>query len=77
MGEDSNLLWLRENEEHPWRRTSQDGKEKVSHFGVELLGICSLNDMVICNGIQNWSKSNSITYKTYNVQIIIINQENQ
>ena len=25
MGEDNNPLWLRENEEHPWRRTSPDG----------------------------------------------------
>lgn len=51
--------------------TSQDGNGGVSHFGVELLGLCSLYGMVIYNGMKMCPKLGSITCKTYNGQSVV------
>ena len=68
---DNNLLWLEEIEDHVWTRTSQDGNGSVSHFRIYLLGLCSLYDMVICNGMTTSPRSSGITCKTYNGQSVV------
>ncbi|KAH9298296.1 hypothetical protein KI387_029978, partial [Taxus chinensis] len=60
-GGDDNPLWLNEAEDEFWERLSQDGNGGVNHFGVKLLGLCSLYNMVICNGMKAWPKSSNIT----------------
>lgn len=67
----NNLLWLEEIEDHAWTRTSQDGNGSVSHFGIELLGLCSLYDMFIFNGMKAWPRSGDITCKNYNGQSVV------
>lgn len=71
MGEDSNPLLLGKNEDHLWKRTSQDGNGNVSHYGADFLGLYSLYGMVICNGMKNWLRSNGITCKTHNGQSVV------
>ena len=68
---DNNPLWLEEKEDHIWKRNSKDGNGSVSHFRAELLGLCSLHDMVICNGMKAWPTSGGITCKTYNGQSVV------
>ncbi|KAH9298448.1 hypothetical protein KI387_030130 [Taxus chinensis] len=70
-GGDDNPLWLNEAEDKVCERLSQDGNGRVNHFGVELLGLCSLYDMVICNGMKTWPRSSNITCKTYNGQSVV------
>lgn len=43
----------------------------MSHFGIELLGLCSLHDMVIFNGMKAWPRSGDITCKNYNGQSVV------
>ena len=68
---DNNPLWLEDNEEHIWKRASKDGNGSVSHFGAEFLGLCSLHDIVICNGMKAWPTSGGIMCKTYNGRSVV------
>jgi hypothetical protein len=43
----------------------------MTHFGVELLGLCRFFGMVICNGMRGWPTSRGITCKTYNGQSVV------
>ncbi|KAH9299597.1 hypothetical protein KI387_031279, partial [Taxus chinensis] len=70
-GGEDNLLWFKEEENKLWERLSQDDSGGVSHFGVELLGLCSLYNMVICNGMRAWPRLGNITCKTYNGQSVV------
>ena len=70
-GGENNPLWLEESGLQSWERVSRDDEGEVSHFGVELLGLCSLSDMVICNGMRRWPTSWGITCKTYNGQSVV------
>ena len=54
-----------------WERSSQDSMGKINHFGAELLGLCCLYNMVICNGMEKWPKSGGITCKRYNGQSVV------
>lgn len=49
---ENNLVWLEEGEGQSWERTSQDYNGDISHFGAELLGMCSLFGMIIYNGMR-------------------------
>lgn len=69
--EANNPIWLEEDTNQLWKRSSEDGEGGVSHFGAELLGLCSVFDMVICNGLKSWPKSGCITCKTYNGQSVV------
>lgn len=71
MGEDSNPLWLGENKDHLWKRTSRDGNGNMSHYEAELLVLCNLYGTVICIGMKNWLRANSITCKTHNGQSVV------
>jgi len=68
---ENNPLWLEEGGGQPWERDSQDENGGVMHFRVELLGLCSLFGMVICNGMRRWPTSGGITCKTYNGQSVV------
>jgi hypothetical protein len=68
---ENNLLCLEESGDQLWARDSQDGNGGVTHFGVELIGIYSLFDMVICNGMRGWPASRGITCKNYNGQSLV------
>ena len=68
---DNNPLSLNESEDHTWKMSSHDGKGSVSHFGAELLGLCSLYDMVICNGMKTWPRFGDIMCKNYNGQSVV------
>jgi exonuclease III len=68
---ENNPLWLEESGDQSWARDSQDGNGGVTHFGAELLGLCSLFGMVICNGMRGWPASGGITCKTYNGQSVV------
>ena len=52
-------------------RSSQDSMGNINHFGAELLGLCFLYNMVICNGMEKWPKSSGITCKRYNGQNVV------
>lgn len=69
--ENSDPIWLEEEGAQLGERSSQDDKGKVNHFGAELLGVCCLHNMVICNGVRKWPNSGYITCKTYNGQSVV------
>jgi hypothetical protein len=62
---------LEESGDKSMERDSQDGNGGVKHFGVELLELCSLFGMVICNGMRGWSSLGGITCKNYNGQSVV------
>jgi len=68
---ENNLLCLEESGDQLWARDSQDGNGGVTHFGVELIEICSLFVMVICNGMRGWPTLGGISCKTYNGQSVV------
>ncbi len=69
--ESKNLVWLEEEGTQKWERSSQDNTGKVNHFGAELLGLCCLYNMVICNGMERWPKLGGITCKRHNGQSVV------
>lgn len=69
--EKDDLLWLEEEDQHLWERISQDSKHNVMHYKDELLGICSLFNLVICNGMRAWTNLGNITCKTYNGKSVV------
>ena len=70
-GAEDNPICLEENGDHMWERILEDGQGIVSHFGVELLGACSLHGLIIFNGIEKWLSSRGITCKTYNGHSVV------
>ena len=61
--EDNNLIWLSEEENPQWVRCSED--DKVSnHFGEELLTLCGVFNLIICNGLDRWKRSRNFTCNT-------------
>jgi len=69
--QNSNPLWLEEEEKQRWKRVSQDSKGGVSFFGANLLGFCCLHDLIICNGINTLPRSGAFTCHTYNGQSVV------
>ena len=70
-GGENNPLWLEESGDQSWQRVSRDGDGEVSHFRAELLGLCSLFDMIICKRIRRCPTSGGIACKTYNGQSVV------
>jgi hypothetical protein len=56
-----NPLWLDEDLvlSNSYKRSSKDLIENL--FGTELVKLCSSQDLIICNGVMKWPKSNQMT----------------
>lgn len=63
--EDHNPIWLMEESNPQWSRSSKDNKG-YNHFGEELLTLCGTFDLIIYKGLETWKNSGNFTYKTYN-----------
>jgi hypothetical protein len=63
LSDDSNHspLWLDEDLvlSNSYKRSSEDLIENL--FGIELVKLCSSQDLIICNGVMKWPKSNQMT----------------
>lgn len=59
-----NPLWLEEGGSPKWERVSQDEKRVATQYGAKLFGVCSLYDLIICNGLKVWPSSGNITCHT-------------
>jgi exonuclease III len=63
LSDDSNHnpLWPDEDLvlSNSYKRSSQDLIEKL--FGIELVKLCSSQDLIICNGVMKWTNSNQMT----------------
>jgi hypothetical protein len=68
--EDNNPLWLIKEVNQLWARCSKD-RGGINHFGEELLALCDIFDLVICNGMGHWANSGNFTCKTYNVASVV------
>jgi exonuclease III len=57
-----NPLWLDEDLvlSNSYKTSSEDLIENL--FGIELVKLCSSQDLIICNGLMKWPKSNQMTY---------------
>ena len=64
LSDDSNhnSLWLDEDLvlSNSYKRSSEDLIENL--FGTELVKLCSSQDLIICNGVMKWPKSNQMNY---------------
>jgi hypothetical protein len=56
-----NTLWLDEDIvlDNKYKRNFEDLIENL--FGTELIKLCNSRDLIICNGLMKWTKSNSMT----------------
>jgi hypothetical protein len=56
-----NHLWIDEDLvlSNSYKRSSRDLIENL--FGIELVNLCSSQDLIICNGVMKWSNSNQMT----------------
>ena len=57
-----NPLWLDEDLvlSNSYKRSSENLIENL--FGIELVKLCSSQDLIICNGVMKWPNSNQVTY---------------
>jgi hypothetical protein len=60
-GSNPNPVWLYEDLvlANSYKRNSKDLIKNL--FGIELLQLCSSQDLIICNGIKKWPNSNNMT----------------
>jgi endonuclease/exonuclease/phosphatase family metal-dependent hydrolase len=63
--EDCNPIWLTEERNQQWTRVSEDYKSS-NFFGEQLLTLCGVFDLVVCNGVARWANSDNFTCNTYN-----------
>ena len=66
-----NPLWFEEEGNQKWERISQDEKGVVTQYGVELLGVYNLYDLIIGNGLKACPSLRNITCHTCNSQILV------
>ena len=66
-----NPLWFEEEGNQKWERISQDEKGVVTEYGVELLGVYNLYDLIIGNGLKSCPSLRNITCHTCNSQILV------
>jgi hypothetical protein len=60
-----NPIWLTEERNHQWTRVPEDNKSS-KFFGEQLLTLCGVFDLVICNGVVRCANSGNFTCNTYN-----------
>lgn len=68
--EDHNPIWLTKEENPQWVRCSEDDKVR-NHFGEEFLTLCGAFNLIICNGLDRWKRSENFTCNTYNAESVI------
>jgi len=52
--ENTHPLWLIENE-GVWNREVIIGSKEVTHFSKEILNMCNMHNIIMCNGLEQWN----------------------